>query len=64
MRETIIRVFDYCPKCKEYISPGFRTDMCPFCKHDFIQYPEYQRRLEEDINSLGEIAKQKKIKSI
>lgn len=47
-KETIIRFFEYCPKCGKYIAPGFRTDMCPFCKHDFTNYLGYKERLLED----------------
>lgn len=41
--EPIMRAIEYCPDCKQYISPGFRTDMCPFCFADFSELPEYKQ---------------------
>jgi len=63
IQQPIIRVFEHCPKCRKYISPGFRTDMCPFCKEDFTHTREFQERLESDRNlikllSIGSIKRQ------
>ena len=67
--EPIMRPFDHCPKCKKYISPGFRTDRCPFCETDFTNTREFQEQLENDRNllrafSIGEIKRQMKENNI
>ncbi len=54
--EPIMRPFTYCPNCKKYINPGFRTDMCPFCHADFSQTKEFKEKVESE-NWLAEIKK-------
>jgi len=46
--EVVIRAFEYCPDCGKYISPGFRTDCCPFCWADFTGTKEFKERQKSD----------------
>jgi hypothetical protein len=47
--EPLTRVFEYCPDCKHYLPPGFRTDMCVFCHADFSETPEYKAAVSRDM---------------
>ena len=47
--EPFMRVFEYCPDCKHYLAPGFRTDMCVFCQADFSVTKEYKEVAARDM---------------
>ena len=46
--EPWMRVFECCPDCGHYLSPGFRTDMCVFCHADFTKTEEYKEAVERE----------------